>query len=125
MYQILAETALDGAREIFQGMLQNVLTVLGEKHGQRIIGIYCIRMALKLETSRKSIIARFRCSNHNLAIERQRGILSRENRIRKFCKSRKIADEIHFLLEWYMISPYSMLILLSSKIFIQIKTHLH
>ena len=32
-------------------------------------------------------LARFRCSNHNLAIERQRGILSKENRICKFCNN--------------------------------------
>ena len=47
-------------------------------------------------------LARFRCSNHNLAIERQRGILSKENRICKFCKNlgrRNIDDEIHFLFE--------------------------
>ena len=47
-------------------------------------------------------LARFRCSNHNLAIERQRGILSKENRICKFCQNlgrRNIEDEIHFLLE--------------------------
>ena len=31
-------------------------------------------------------LPRFRCSNHNIAIERQRGILSREIRICKFCK---------------------------------------
>ena len=45
--------------------------------------------------------ARFRCNNHNLAIERQRGILSKENRICKFCNnlgSRKIEDEGGLLL---------------------------
>ena len=30
---------------------------------------------------------RFRCNNHNVAIERQRGILSREHRICKLCNN--------------------------------------
>ena len=47
-------------------------------------------------------LARFRCSNHRLGIECQRGKIARNNRLCKFCLNlnlRKIEDEYHFLLE--------------------------
>ena len=43
----------------------------------------------------------FRCSNHHLAIETQRGKTVREHRLCKFCLNlniREIEDEFHFLM---------------------------
>ena len=48
-----------------------------------------------------SALARFRCSNHHLAIETQRGKTVREHRLCKFCLNlniREIEDEFHFLM---------------------------
>ena len=46
-------------------------------------------------------LARFRCSNHRLGIEYQRGQVERNSRFCKFCLNlnhRKIEDEYHFML---------------------------
>ena len=48
-----------------------------------------------------SALARFRCSNHHLAIETQHGKTVREHRFCKFCVNlniREIRDEFHFLM---------------------------
>ena len=48
-----------------------------------------------------SALARFRCSNHNLAIETQRGKTVREHRFGKLCMDlniKEIEDEFHILM---------------------------
>ena len=49
----------------------------------------------------KIALARFRCGNHQLSIERNRGILDRNQRLCPYCIQNNIAvieDEYHFLL---------------------------